>query len=142
MGSYREGVAFLDVKKIQGKYMTKVLGVDVRLPDDQEQRVFLKGDSSAYSKGGVLASLQDSLLKSQQVLALDAHEDVLDEAELRKQKANMKEEQRLKQLERSPKRLDQGGGMYLYERVYWWIRGRAKVATFAKRLRLQSQEQT
>lgn len=41
----------------------KVLGVDVRLPDDQEQRIFIEGDSAGFTKGGVLSSLKEPLLK-------------------------------------------------------------------------------
>mgnify|MGYP000592129559 CR=1 FL=1 len=41
----------------------KVLGVDVHLPDDQEQRIFIEGDSEGFSKGGVLSSLREPLLK-------------------------------------------------------------------------------
>lgn len=117
--------------------MMKVLGVDIRLPDDQEQRIFLKGDSIAYSKGGVLASLLEPLTKAEESLSLDAQEDVADEAELQRQRTEAKEERRLKQMEDAPKSLDKGGGMYFYERVYWWIKERAKVTRFARGLRVQ-----
>ena len=40
----------------------KVLGVDIPLPD-QEQRVYITGDSTVFSKGGVLAALRDPLSK-------------------------------------------------------------------------------
>lgn len=112
--------------------MMKVLGVDIRLPDDQEQRIFLKGDSIAYSKGGVLDSLLEPLAKAEQTLTLDAQEDMNDEVEFQRQRAEAKEERRLKRREDAPKSLDKGGGMYLYERVYWWIKERAKLTPFAK----------
>lgn len=77
-GTHREGVVFLAAKKrkvwysvlfvfifSKGKYLLKVLGVDVRMPDDQEQRIYLEGDSVAYSRGDVLLALREPLDKVQ-----------------------------------------------------------------------------
>lgn len=54
--------------------------------------------------------------------ALDAREDELDDQEDEKHRREERERKQREKLERAPKRLDEGGGMYLYERVYWTMR--------------------
>lgn len=48
---------------MQGKYILKVLGIDVPTHGEQEERLYAIGDSSLYSRGGVLAALRDPILK-------------------------------------------------------------------------------
>lgn len=47
----------------KGHYDFKVLGVDVPSHGEQEERLYAIGNSSIYSRGGVLASLRDPVLK-------------------------------------------------------------------------------
>ena len=47
---------------MQGKYLFKLLAVDVPSAAGPEQRLYLEGDEKAYARGGVIAELRDPFL--------------------------------------------------------------------------------
>lgn len=48
---------------LQGKYLFKLLAVDVPTAGGSEQRLFLEGDEQAYAKGGIISELRDPFLQ-------------------------------------------------------------------------------
>ena len=48
---------------MQGRYIYKLLAVDVPAAEGAEQRLFLEGDNSIYSRGGVMSELRDPFLR-------------------------------------------------------------------------------
>lgn len=48
---------------LQGRYVFKLLAVDVPAAEGSEQRLFIDGDNSIYSRGGVMSELRDPFLR-------------------------------------------------------------------------------
>lgn len=48
---------------MQGRYLFKLLAVDVPSAAGPEQRLFLEGDEKAYNRGGVIQELRDPFLR-------------------------------------------------------------------------------
>lgn len=118
-GSECRGLVSLEAKKRRGRYFFKLLSVDVPSAVGGEQRIFLCGDESIYSRGGVLSELRDPFTRAMSLQDEYEKEDeedaIIDHKEVEAEKAMRVVEQ----LERAPKPLDEGGGMYFYERVYF-----------------------
>ena len=47
---------------MQGRYLFKLLAVDVPSAAGPEQRIYLEGDQRAYDRGAVLREMRDPLL--------------------------------------------------------------------------------
>ena len=50
------------VTLVQGRYLFKLLAVDVPSAAGPEQRIYLEGDQRAYDRGAVLREMRDPLL--------------------------------------------------------------------------------
>ena len=55
---------------MQGKYVYKLLAVDVPAAAGGEQRIFLEGDEAIYSRGSVIGELRDPFLNVRPAFAL------------------------------------------------------------------------
>ncbi len=47
---------------MQGRYLFKLLAVDVPSAAGPEQRIYLEGDARTYNRGAVLREMRDPLL--------------------------------------------------------------------------------
>ncbi|GMH32499.1 hypothetical protein BSKO_00333 [Bryopsis sp. KO-2023] len=121
-GSERRGLVFLEGKKRKGRYHLKVLGVDVPSHGDQEERLYVIGDSSVYSRGGVLASLREPIVKAHLLKSVHEQEDDEDDRKEESDRYRDREAAAAARMERAPKDLDHGGGMHAHERLFWGAR--------------------
>jgi hypothetical protein len=120
-GSLRRGLVSVEAKKWKGDIVYKLLAVDVSgagasPADREEQRLYLKGDSTVFHRGGVIAELRDPFLH-----ALEMEEGQYLKEDLEDEQREEREEEAERERGR-PKSLEQGGGMFLYERVYYGAR--------------------
>ncbi|GAB4818947.1 hypothetical protein N2152v2_005993 [Parachlorella kessleri] len=121
-GSERRGLVSLEAKKRRGRYNFKLLAVDVPSAVGGEQRIFLQGDEAVYSRGGVLAELRDPFTRAMSLQDAYHLEDAAEEQEDEEEAKREKELRLQLRQERAPKPLDQGGGMFLYERAFFAVR--------------------
>ena len=112
-GRDHRGMASLEVKKRRGKYDFKLLAVDVPAAEGSKP-IFVYGDMDRYNRGGVLAELRDPFLKALELSGATEAEDEADDMQDLEEEAREGEEKQAS----LPKPLDQGGGMYFYERVW------------------------
>lgn len=52
-----------EAHSLQGRYLFKLLAVDVPTAAGPEQRLFVEGDDVAYARGGVISELRDPFLQ-------------------------------------------------------------------------------
>ena len=62
-GPEARGIVSIEAKKKKGKHQFKLLAVDIVSKEGQEQRIFLDGNESYYTRGGILRELRDPFLK-------------------------------------------------------------------------------
>lgn len=119
-GADRRGLVSVEAKKRKGKLQMKLLAVDVPSvsPGQPPQRLFLEGDESMYSRGGVLNELRDPFLRALSLRDTHEREDELDEEEEDRQAEQAARDKVAERALTAPKPLDQGGGMFFYERAY------------------------
>jgi hypothetical protein len=133
-GAERRGLVSLEAKKRKGKYHFKLLAVDVPTAARGEQRVFLEGDQHRYERGGIMSELRDPFLRALDAKTQNAfeQEDEQDEAEEDAQEAQEQRTREAQRLLKGPRPLDQGGGMFFWERLWHSLQGllsRAKTST-------------
>ena len=131
-GKDMRGIVSAEAKKKRGKYVFKMLCVDVPTvivprvgstqaphssstsPSDREgeiYRIFLHGSQEEYDKGKIMRELRDPFLQaaeSENEHEIEEDSEELDE--MRKRRETI--------MEMRPKPLSQGGGMFEYERAY------------------------
>ena len=61
-GPLGRGIVSAEAKKARGRYVFKLLALDVPAARGGESRVYLAGDDAAYDKGAILSELRDPLL--------------------------------------------------------------------------------
>ncbi|CAL8462998.1 g2532 [Coccomyxa elongata] len=119
-GTERRGLVSLEAKKIKGRYVFKLLAVDVPSAAGPEQRIYLEGDERMYNRGSVMRELRDPFLNALSMReAYEAEDEVDDAAE----EAAEAQAQRSRAAQRAAGNLpadDQG--MYFHERTYWAVR--------------------
>lgn len=134
-GAERRGLVSLEAKKRHGNLRFVLLAVDVPSVAGGEQRIYLEGGPSLYERGGVLGVLREPFIRA---LSMDEafleEDEAEDAAEARERDAAAAERARQAAAKR-PQPLDQGGGMYFYERATLWVK--QQVA----RLRQQPEQQ-
>ncbi|RMZ52029.1 hypothetical protein APUTEX25_001223, partial [Auxenochlorella protothecoides] len=119
-GSERKGLASLEAKKRKGKYVFKLIAVDVPTLSGPDQRLFIEGGPAIYQRGGILDELRDPFIKA--IAAEDAfvREDEADDAAEAAEEAHAA----ANKAATGPQPLEAGGGMYFWERVaLTWQRG-------------------
>lgn len=129
-GAERRGLVSVEAKKWHGNIVFKLISVDVRdgQGSREESRLYIEGDSSVYNRGGVMRELRDPFLHALESEATYVQEDEADEAAEEAAEEMQRERAR-------PKDLDQGGGMYAYERMWYGARDavdRVKAKLFIK----------
>ena len=60
-----------DPNAVQGRYVFKLLAVDVPSAAGPEQRIYLEGDQRTYNRGAVLREMRDPLLNVSACLLAD-----------------------------------------------------------------------
>ena len=60
-----------DSNAVQGRYLFKLLAVDVPSAAGPEQRIYLEGDQRTYNRGAVLREMRDPLLNVNACLPAD-----------------------------------------------------------------------
>eukprot|EP00884_Botryococcus_braunii_P014833 jgi/Botrbrau1/23350/Bobra.0051s0009.1 len=63
-GAERRGLVSLEAKKRKGKYVYKLLAVDVPAAGGQEQRLYVEGNERLYNRGSVVKELRDPFLNA------------------------------------------------------------------------------
>lgn len=139
-GTERRGIVSLEAKKRQGRYSFKLLAVDVPSAVGRQQRIFLEGDEKGYSRGGIMGELRDPFIRVQQAEQHFEVEDDLDEAADEAEEALNRRIADAKKALHRPKPLDDGGGMYFYERAWHSLRGLSGKAAAAARKSVQNNE--
>ncbi|KAK9833541.1 hypothetical protein WJX81_003669 [Elliptochloris bilobata] len=137
-GSERRGLASLEAKKQQGRYIFKLLAVDVPTAEGPEQRMYLSGDEAIYSRGGVLRELRDPFLHA---LALRETHDFEDEADerLEAEDAAQAGRQRAALITAGDRAAhEEHGGAYFHERAYSAARRWLKALSEAAQRQLQA----
>lgn len=117
-GAEHRGLVSLEAKRRRGKYDFKLLAVDVPTAAGKDQRLYLAGDDRIYQRGSIIAELRDPFLQALQMQRVYEEEDEADEAQ---DEADEERERQHREEERAaaaPKPMDQGGGMFFYERVW------------------------
>ncbi|KAI7844150.1 hypothetical protein COHA_002285 [Chlorella ohadii] len=124
-GAERRGLVSLEAKKRHGHLRFVLLAVDVPSVAGGEQRIYLEGGPALYERGGVLGVLREPFIRA---LSMDEaflqEDEAEDAAEARERNAAAAERSRQAAAKR-PQPLDQGGGMYFYERAMLWAKQQA-----------------
>ncbi|KAK9806949.1 hypothetical protein WJX72_008426 [[Myrmecia] bisecta] len=127
-GSERRGLVSLEAKKRKGHYNFKLLAVDV---SPELPRLFLEGNQQVYDRGGVLGELRDPFLKAVALQETHDAEDEIDDAADDAEAANAQRVKEAQAVKRKPKSMDDGGGLYFYERLWLTLRRACSSATKA-----------
>lgn len=142
-GGACSGVVMIDAKKRWGRHLLKLLAVDVpsKAPLGQPTRLYVCGDATAGGNapmhaGQAFEEMRAPMQKVMQASHELDREDEADDQELRVIARERARQIAKERAERAPKPLDAGGGMYVYEQLYWrayygvrgalrWVRGGA-----------------
>ncbi|EIE27339.1 hypothetical protein COCSUDRAFT_55352 [Coccomyxa subellipsoidea C-169] len=119
-GTERRGLVSLEAKKVKGRYVFKLLAVDVPSAAGPEQRIYLEGDERIYNRGSVMRELRDPFLNALSMRETYEAEDEVDEAA---EEAAEAQAQRSRAAQvASGEILADDQGMYFHERTYWAVR--------------------
>eukprot|EP00892_Ulva_mutabilis_P000289 jgi/Ulvmu1/10260/UM060_0061.1 len=140
-GGANSGVVMVEAKKRWGRHLLKVLAVDVpsKAPLGKDTRLYVRGgvEGAAGAALPLGRAFEEMRVPMQKVMAarqeLD-REDEADDRELRAAERERAARVAAERAARAPKPLDEGGGMYVYEQMYWrayygarrlgrWMRG-------------------
>ncbi|CAL5223236.1 g5715 [Coccomyxa viridis] len=118
-GTERRGLVSLEAKKQKGRYLFKLLAVDVPSAAGPEQRIYLEGDARTYNRGAVLREMRDPLLNALAMQDAYEAEDEVDDAADDAAEAQQKRS-RAAALASGARLPDTSA--YFHERLYWGVR--------------------
>lgn len=121
-GLHHRGLVSMEVKRRRGKYDFKLLAVDIPMAAGGEQRIFLAGDEAVYNRGSVINELRDPFLQAMTMAPVYEREDEADEQADDRAEEAAEAERAAAEAAAVPKSMDQGGGMYVWERVVHRVR--------------------
>lgn len=131
----------VEAKKRWGHHLFKVLAVEVpsKAPLGQASRLYVRGGDAglggtAMPTGQAFEEMRAPMQKVMQASRELDREDEADDRELRAQARARSAQLAADRAARAPKPLDEGGGMYVHEQMYWrtyygargvlrWLRG-------------------
>ncbi|KAL4452340.1 hypothetical protein ABPG75_008002 [Micractinium tetrahymenae] len=116
-GAERRGLVSLEAKKRHGQLRFKLLAVDVPCAAGGEQRIFLEGGPSLYERGGVLSVLRDPFIRALSMEEAFLAEDEAEDAAEERERAAAASAAAATAAAKQPKPMDQGGGLYFWEKV-------------------------
>lgn len=143
-GGASSGVAMVEAKKRWGRHLFKVLAVEVpsKAPLGRATRLYVHGGDASLSgvampAGQAFEEMRVPMQKVMQASRELDREDEADDRELRAQARARSAQIAADRAARAPKPLDEGGGMYVHEQMYWkayygvrgvllWLRGRRR----------------
>lgn len=116
-GAERRGLVSLEAKKRHGNLQIKLLAVDVPCAAGGEQRIYVEGGPGLYERGGVLGVLRDPFIRALSMEEAFIAEDEAEEAAEQAERAAARAARAAEAAAKQPKPLDQGGGLFFYEKV-------------------------